>query len=211
MYFKMAHHYEASTPVQFMFVKGNTDFDNEQLQTIHTGALNKIGQLKSRLWGYFSRANSMWIWCWICHFKKTNGWDFVMQWHSWCFVMKLMLCLMLYVKHSVLVSAERHLLENCTVEPLSPFHHTILDEQDQRKVTVVMPLCTGGWALGDCDVVCMESTFYLCGKAWLKLIVEINCSFRCCLCSIYLLCSIYKYLYAHWWRASEQIFIVQWQ
>ena len=49
---------------------------------------------------------------------------------------------MLYVKPSVFVSAERLLLENCPVEPLSPFHQTMLDEQDQRKVTVVMPLCT---------------------------------------------------------------------
>ena len=48
---------------------------------------------------------------------------------------------MLYVKH-ILVSAERLLLENCTVEPLSPFHQTMLDEQDQRKVTVVMPPCS---------------------------------------------------------------------
>ena len=41
---------------------------------------------------------------------------------------------MLYVKHSVLVSAERHLLENCTVVPLSPFQHIILDELDSQML-----------------------------------------------------------------------------
>ena len=67
MYFKMAHEYAASTPVHtsanvkfeanrntwncwwwsiFMkkdkFVKGNTDFNNEQLQMLHTGALREL-------------------------------------------------------------------------------------------------------------------------------------------------------------------------
>ena len=41
---------------------------------------------------------------------------------------------MLYVKHSVLVSAERLLLENCTVVPLSPLQHIILDELDRQML-----------------------------------------------------------------------------
>jgi len=41
---------------------------------------------------------------------------------------------MLYVKHSVLVSAERLLLENCGVVPLSPFHLTILDKPDRHAM-----------------------------------------------------------------------------
>ncbi|XP_073670897.1 uncharacterized protein [Paramisgurnus dabryanus] len=41
---------------------------------------------------------------------------------------------MLYVKHSVLVSAERLLFENCTVVPLTPFHQTILDEPDRHAI-----------------------------------------------------------------------------
>ncbi|XP_013884930.1 uncharacterized protein LOC106533238 [Austrofundulus limnaeus] len=40
---------------------------------------------------------------------------------------------MLYVKHSVLVSARTLLLENCTV-PLSPFHNTILDTLDKHAM-----------------------------------------------------------------------------
>ena len=41
---------------------------------------------------------------------------------------------MLYVKHSVLVSAERLLLENYTVVPLSPFQHIILDELERQML-----------------------------------------------------------------------------
>ena len=41
---------------------------------------------------------------------------------------------MLYVKHSVLVSAERLLLENCSVVPLSPFQQIFLDELDRHAM-----------------------------------------------------------------------------
>ena len=54
---------------------------------------------------------------------------------------------MLYVEHNVLVSAERFILENCTVVPLSPFHQTILDEPDRHAMLTLyhhpyhLPLC----------------------------------------------------------------------
>ena len=41
---------------------------------------------------------------------------------------------MLYVRQSVLVSAERLFLEDCTVMPLSPLHKTILDEPDRHAM-----------------------------------------------------------------------------
>lgn len=41
---------------------------------------------------------------------------------------------MLYVKHSALVSAGKLLLEECTAVPLSPFHHTVLNEADRHAL-----------------------------------------------------------------------------
>ncbi|XP_016346834.1 uncharacterized protein LOC107692355 isoform X2 [Sinocyclocheilus anshuiensis] len=43
----------------------------------------------------------------------------------------------LYLNHNVFVSAERLLLENCTVVPLSPFQQTILDETDRNAMLIM--------------------------------------------------------------------------